>query len=235
MGDGSSPQRLTHHPANDGRARLNRGATKVVFSSNRDGDYEIYSINVNGSNLKQLTSNSISDAIPMWSPDGERIAYSSNQSGIYEIYIMNADGSGKTKLTNSGGLNCFDPSWSPDGSDIIYATWDENGVGNIWSIPVSGGSPTQLTSLLLFPGHPMWSPDGSKIAFDYANPNNSVNEYMAFGNPDAPYYWSVQIDDLATYEEFYLGGWSPDSQQVIFNRIQYELINGRLYILLEPI
>ncbi len=72
---------------------------KILFSSNRDGDFEVYLMNADGSDLKQLTSNTFSDVYPVWSPDGKRIAFHSNRDSYKEIYFMNADGSGQTRLS----------------------------------------------------------------------------------------------------------------------------------------
>jgi dipeptidyl aminopeptidase/acylaminoacyl peptidase len=231
MGDGNSPQRLTFDPANDGRARLNRGADKVVFSSNRDGDFEIYSINVDGSNLRQLTYNANTDARPAWSPDGKKIAYASDETGHAEIYTMNADGSGKTQLTSSGGLDCLDPSWSPDGTRLAYVTWDADGYGYLWTVPAAGGAPSNPTpNRMLFPGDPAWSPDGSMIAFDQADQYSYFNTSIYFLHLANGYTEVRLIDNQVTYEDHYLGGWAPDGNELIFNRIQYMVVDNNLYI-----
>jgi len=119
---------------------------KVVFFSHVDGDYEIYTMNINGSNLRQLTKNSASitdsaiDDEPSFSPDGREIVFSSGRQGqdtefIYDyqgrvigtgsaktgtsdIYIMNSDGKNQIPLTYNT-LNS-DPFFSPDGKKIIF-------------------------------------------------------------------------------------------------------------------
>ncbi|HUU97683.1 MAG TPA: hypothetical protein VM487_18260, partial [Phycisphaerae bacterium] len=73
---------------------------KIAFTTGRDGNYEIYVMNPDGSGLTRLTSNAAIDEAPAWSPDGTEIAFQTNRDGNYEIYVMNADGSGQTNLTN---------------------------------------------------------------------------------------------------------------------------------------
>jgi hypothetical protein len=231
MGDGSDPQRLTSDPANDGRARLNRGATQVVFSSNRDGDFEIYSINVDGSNLRQLTFNGNTDARPAWSPDGKKITFWSDESGHAEIYTMNADGSGRTRLTSSGGVDCFDPTWSPDGTRIAFVTWDADGYGYLWTVPAAGGAPSNpISNRMLYPGDPAWSPDGSMLAFDQADNYSYFNTSLYIVHLSNSYTEVRSIDNQVTYEDHYLGGWAPDGEELIFNRIQYMVVDNRLYV-----
>jgi Tol biopolymer transport system component len=74
--------------------------SKIAFQSNRDGNLEIYTMNVDGSGIARLTNNAGLDLEPAWSPDGRRIAFRSERDGNFEIYVMNADGSGLTRLTN---------------------------------------------------------------------------------------------------------------------------------------
>ncbi len=231
MGDGSNWQRLTFDPANDGRARLNRGADKVVFSSNRDGDFEIYSINIDGSNLHQLTFNANTDARPAWSPDGKKITYVSDETGHAEIYTMNADGSRKIQITFSSGLDCLDPSWSPDGTRIAYVTWDADGYGYLWIVPAAGGaSSNPIPNRMFFPGDPVWSPDGSMIAYDQADEYTYFNKSLYIVHLSNGYTEFRSIDNQEAYEDHYLGGWAPDGNELLFNRIQYMVINNQLHV-----
>ncbi|MBI1927063.1 PD40 domain-containing protein [Candidatus Poribacteria bacterium] len=86
--------------------------TKIAFVSNRDGNYEIYVMNANGSNPINLTRHPAKDMTPSWSPDGTKIAFASDRGGNFEIYMMNADGSNLVNLTNHPKLDAG-PSWSP--------------------------------------------------------------------------------------------------------------------------
>jgi dipeptidyl aminopeptidase/acylaminoacyl peptidase len=86
--------------------------SKIAFASDRDGSYEIYVMNSDGSNQTRLT-NSSEGGDPCWSPDGTKIAFHSLRDGNYEIYVMNADGSNQIRLTDNQTTD-VSPSWSPD-------------------------------------------------------------------------------------------------------------------------
>ena len=77
--------------------------TRVAFMSARDGNWEIYSADLNGGPTKRLTNNGAQDGLPTWSPDGKSIAFVSNRGGAWAIWVMNADGSDQRKLFDLGG------------------------------------------------------------------------------------------------------------------------------------
>jgi len=76
---------------------------RVVFMSNREGNWEIYVVNTDGSGLRRLTNNAANDGLPTWAPDGRAIAFVSDQEGGWAVWAMNPDGSGRRKLFPIGG------------------------------------------------------------------------------------------------------------------------------------
>jgi Tol biopolymer transport system component len=68
--------------------------SKIAFESQRDGNYEIYTMNADGSGLTRLTYTSWSERFLVWSPDGTKIAFESRQTGNVEVFVMNANGTG---------------------------------------------------------------------------------------------------------------------------------------------
>ncbi len=108
--DGGNPQRLTENRQNDDSP----DGTRIVFSSDRKGDfanYEIYVMDADGGNQQRLTENRDRDVSPSWSADGTRIAFSSYRDNQGEIYVMDADGGNPQKLTNHP-RNDGNPAWS---------------------------------------------------------------------------------------------------------------------------
>ncbi len=84
----------------------------IVFTSNRDGDSDIYVMDADGGNLQQLTDDPARDWDPAWSPGCTRIVFPSDRDGDNEIYAMDADGGNVQQLTDDPGLDWL-PAWSP--------------------------------------------------------------------------------------------------------------------------
>ncbi|MBI2914114.1 MAG: PD40 domain-containing protein [Chloroflexi bacterium] len=102
----SEPQAASYYPA------LSPDGTKIAFTTNRDGNDEIYVMNADGSDLQRVTDSDSGDTNPTWSPDGNWIAFSSNRDGQFAIYIVQADGTGLFKITDNKA-NDSQPAWSP--------------------------------------------------------------------------------------------------------------------------
>ena len=136
---------------------------KIAFTSDRDGNPEIYVMNADGSGQTRLTNNGADDRRPAFSPDGTKIAFASDRDGNWEIYVMNADGSGQTRLTNDPAID-HTPAFSPDGTKIAFGA-RRDGDYEIYVMNVDGTDQTRLTNSSLSDWIPMFSPDGLKIVF----------------------------------------------------------------------
>ena len=78
---------------------------KIVFSSARDGNTEIYVMDADGSGQTRLTTNPAYDANPAWSPDGSKIAFTTARDGNWEIYVMDDNGTDQARLTHNSALD----------------------------------------------------------------------------------------------------------------------------------
>lgn len=134
---------------------------KIAFSSNRDGNFEIYVMNLDGSGQTRLTNSAAADFSPAFSPDGTKIAYMSGSREGYDIYVMSEDGTGQTQLTREGGAY---PTFSPDGTKIAFQSWRDD-KESISIISVDGTGEARLMETGSFNRYPAFSPDGSKIVF----------------------------------------------------------------------
>jgi TolB protein len=96
-------QQLTDHKEDTAPAVYGE---RAAFMSNREGAWEIYIVNLDGSGLRRLTSNAANDGLPTWSPDGRTIAFVSDQGGGWAVWAMSPDGSNQRKLfaLGNGGL-----------------------------------------------------------------------------------------------------------------------------------
>ena len=183
-------------------------ASKIAFSSNRDGNPEIYVINADGSNMVRLTNNPFVDDMPAWSPDGNKVAFGSNRDGNTEIYVMNADGTGLTNLTNNPAYD-VKPAWSPDGSKVAFRS-DRDGISEIYVMNADGTNITRLTNNPTDDDTPAWSPDGSKIAFvSYRDGGNSEIYVM---NADGTNDTRLTNDPASARAPV----WSPNGDMIAF-------------------
>ena len=193
---------------------------KIAFSSNRDGNWEIYVMNADGTNQTRLTNDAGPDDYPSWSPDGTRIAFLSNSN---TIKLMNADGTGETQLTTcappTGNAWLESPlfylSWSPDGTKIAFQDH-----GYIFKINVDGSNRIQITDPFPYIGaEPSWSPDGSQIAFTIniaANTNSFLLYSIYIVNSDGSNLRQFTELPPFAYGGHFSPAWSPDGRQIAY-------------------
>lgn len=131
--------------------------SQIAFVSDRDGSYEIYTMELASMKVRRLTSDTIPDRWPTWSPDGRRIAFSKRVSpGCSAIFLMQVDGGRPAQLTK--GVGCDGgPTWSPDGRQIAYHS-NEEGNFDIHVIDSGGGNPRRLTRGRASDFNPTWRP-----------------------------------------------------------------------------
>ncbi len=135
----------------------------ISFSTSKDGNPEIYLMNMEGGGLKRLTKSFGIDVSPVFSPDGSQLAFVSDRGGSPQIYVMDVSGEKVRRLTFEGSYNTT-PAWSPDGEWIAYSG-RKNGINQIFMIKSDSSELRQLTDS----GNnesPVFSPDGLFIAFD---------------------------------------------------------------------
>ncbi len=103
---------LTNNPANDRFARVSPDGKQIAFASDRDGNWEIYVMNADGSNVRRLTNHPATDDAPTWSPDGRQLAFASDRDGDFEIYILNvSDGTITQQVTQNTAQDRW-PLWA---------------------------------------------------------------------------------------------------------------------------
>ena len=181
---------------------------KIVFTSYRDGNPEIYVMNSDGTNQIRLTNNTATDALASFSPDGSRIVFDSNRDGNREIYVMNADGTNQTRLTTNLADDAH-PAFSVDGSRITFTSNRDNNP-EIYVMNVDGSSQTQLTNHKAADFGASFSPDGSEIVFTSRRAGNDDIYVMNADGTNQTRLTSNTADDMAP-------SFSPDGSRIVFN------------------
>jgi serine/threonine protein kinase len=102
QGDGSYPRQIAAG-GSETNPEASPNGKQVVFMSKRDGNWEVYLVNLDGSGLRRLTTNSANDGLPTWSPDGRYIAFVSDRDGSWAVWIMRPNGSQQRRLFGIGG------------------------------------------------------------------------------------------------------------------------------------
>jgi Tol biopolymer transport system component len=166
---------------------------RIVFTSVRSGDLDIYTMNLDGSGIRRITHEPGYDGGAFFSPDGSEIVYrawhptdeedltdyrsllerSLIRPNVLNLYVINADGTDRRLVLENGAAN-FAPYFFPDGERIIFSSNLTDGGGrnfDLYMIGKDGTGLERVTTHESFDGFPMFSPDGRYLAFA-SNRNN---------------------------------------------------------------
>jgi len=187
VSDGQIIKRLTDSPAYDAEATVSPLGDKIVFTSTRDGDPEIYVMDLDGSNQTRLTFEKGYDGGAFFSWDGKKIVFRASRpktaeeledyealvkEDLYrpttlEIFVMDADGKNMKQVTNLNAAS-FAPFFHPDNKRIIFSTnaFSENGRNfDLYIINIDGTGLERVTYNSTFDGFPMFTRDGKYLVF----------------------------------------------------------------------
>jgi Tol biopolymer transport system component len=152
---------LTVGASRDRQPAYSPDGERIVFSSNRSGNLDLWVLEPRTGALRQLTDDPAQDWDPGFSPDGRHVLWSSDRSGHLEIWMADADGSNARQVSHDG-VDAENPTATPDGRWILYASGNRQKLG-IWKVRPDGQDAT-----LLAPGGdvvPEVSPDGRRVLF----------------------------------------------------------------------
>lgn len=185
--NGNIKKQLTTEPRYDAEATVSPKGDKIIFTSLRTGDLELYTMNLDGTGVKQITNTPGYDGGACFSADGTKIVWrasrpkSEEELKAYkdlldkdmveptnlEIWVANADGSDARQITNLGKAN-WAPTFTPKGDKIIFCSNYKSERGfpfNLYMINIDGTGLEQLTFDDAFDSFPMFSPDGKQFVW----------------------------------------------------------------------
>jgi TolB protein len=213
--------------ANAGSERL---SGRIVFTSKRDGDHELFVMRADGKGLRRLTRNRVDETCPAWSPDGRRIAFSRVRHGGADLFVMRADGTGLRRVVRSPGWDSC-PDWSPDGRTLVFtrlvmAVEVENRRDDLYTIRLDRHGLRRLTTDQSS-ARPSWSRLGL-IAFHSRHFNLGFNDI-----------WTMRPDGsdrrrLTTNENSEDPAWSPNGRTLVFVGPDNDWVHDRELYVIAP-
>ncbi len=186
---------------------------KIVFSSNRDGNWEIYMMNPDGTRQERLTYDRAVDCDPVISPKGDQILFNSNRGGTRDLYLMDVDGRHIRPLFGFSEAYRTHPAWSPNGDRIVYSQRALGGT-NINTASTDGTSVKLIAHLEnAHSGYPTWSPDGTEIAYVVADEIHWASRQIRFINLKTHQKQTLFPDD---FPRMFNPSWSPVGNRIAF-------------------
>lgn len=186
---------------------------KITFSSNRDGNWEIYVMNPDGSDQVNLTRHKAADYSAVWSPTGEHILFVSNRDGLRDLFLMDADGRNVRRVFKKKAQR-IEPTWAPDGQRIAYHA--EMPQWSIQTGTIHGIGGAQVALAEAQGGNPSWSPDGEEIAFVAGAHSRRI--YIAELRSRTK---RAFLPNEASW--MYGPAWSPDGTKLVFSWLKWGL------------
>ena len=185
--NGENLKQLTFSPGYDAEATVAFDGSKILYTSIKSGDLDIWSMSIDGTDKAQLTTRLGYDGGAFFSPQNDKIVWrayhpksekeikeynellseNSIRPMALQIWTMNPDGSEKKQITNNKAAN-FGPYFFPNGKRIIFSSNLHNPKGrdfDLYSIKTDGSGLERITFFEGFDGFPMFSPDGKYLVF----------------------------------------------------------------------
>ena len=208
--------RLTNNSANDFSPTYISAINQIGFTSDKNNDWGLYTIDLSGENINEIISEkNTSIDYPDWSPDGSLIVASvvenceiPKTNCYYDIYTMTADGKSLKNLTETTASEWV-PAWSPNGQKIAFAS-DRDGDSEVFVMDKDGSNLEKLTDNAGYDGRPRWSPDGKTISFETDRDGGDWDIYVM--NADGSNLKPITANTVSEFSQ----SWSPDGNWLVY-------------------
>ncbi len=175
---GGNATRLTDEKGADGWPTWSPDGQRIAFHSDRSGNWDIWSIKIDGSGLTRLTEHPAADRHPAWSPDGKKLAFTSERSGTEDVWVIDvqtalqgARDAQAVNLTKAPSRDRY-PFWSPDGRQLTFNT-RRDGNQEVYVMNADGSNPRNVSRAPdSTEGLADWSPNGKNLVLYSDRPGN---------------------------------------------------------------
>jgi Tol biopolymer transport system component len=230
--DGSDVTSISCSRGQDADPRWSPDGARIAFASDREGQWDVWVMNADGTGQVRLTDDPGHDAHPAWSPDGKLLVFESDRDSegqTADLWVMNADGTDQRRLLEMPGNEQY-PDWSPDGKLIAFSHFGGAGGPGIWTVLADGMKAGLLAGGALH--SPAWSPDGRWIAFDGEPHGCKFDVYVMTSA-------GKQMRQLTDNQEGCGGhdkhpSWSPDGKTLVYSSTGYAGMKNKSQLLTVP-
>ena len=217
---------LSNNPADDRFGSYSPIGTQILFESNRDGNWEIYLMDADGTNQKRLTADSGEDRRPSWHPNGKAILFESNRSGKNELYRLELTDMALTQITSFDQAEPTFASYAPDGRSIATSLRQSEQISHIVLLNNNGRITKKLTYGDNRSFYPQWSHHGDEIVyFSRKETNNQDDEIYRMniitGEEHRLTHWPTHN---------FCPSWSRDDRRIVYVT-SMETIRPEIYLM----
>jgi Tol biopolymer transport system component len=198
---------------------LSPDGRRIGLSVFNQGNLDIYTLRLDGTDLQRLTSDSIGEVWESWSPDSKELLYTVIKGEhAMDLYMMRRDGTGKALAPNGAGRGGY-ASWSPDGHHVVFEHKVDS-TARIFVMDRDGTHERQVSNVPTDAGNPRWSLDGRRITFETVAPNAPDQIYVV----DADGSHQIQITHDTLFSVF--PSWTADGRVAFIRKGALYTVNS---------